>query len=104
MLSAWGRCSTTQIGDVGQDTAEQVAGHGHLGHLEDGVAGMGDELRADLHEFAADTGQRPVLHLLRKREGAQEVDKVGGKRMRQAHEAGAVLRCPSWCDTTAGSI
>jgi hypothetical protein len=33
---------------------------------------MGDELRADLHEFVADTGQRPVLHLLRKREGAPE--------------------------------
>ena len=61
MLSAWGGRSTSQISDVGEDTAEQVSGHGHLGHLEDGVAGMGDELCADLHEFVADTGQRPVL-------------------------------------------
>jgi len=82
LRSAWGRCSTTHIRDVGKDTAEQVSGHGHLGHLEDGVAGMGDELRADLHELVADTGQRPVLHLLRKREGAQEVGKVVGKRMK----------------------
>lgn len=43
---------------------------------------MVDQLRADLHEFVADTGQRPVLHLLRKREGAQEVGKVVGKRMK----------------------
>ena len=43
---------------------------------------MGDQLRADLHEPVADAGQRPVLYLLRKREGAQEVGKVVGKRMK----------------------
>lgn len=49
-----GWCSTTRIRDVGKDTAEQVLGHRYLGHLEGGVASMGDELRADLHEFVAD--------------------------------------------------
>ena len=58
---------------------------------------MANQLRADLHEFVADAGQRPVLYLLRKRQGAQEVGKAVG-------EAGAALRCPSWCGTTAGSI
>ena len=43
---------------------------------------MGDELRADLHEFVADTGQRPVLHLLRKRESAKKIGDVVGKRMK----------------------
>ena len=82
MLSARGGRSTSQISDVGKDTTEQVSGHRHLGHLEDGVAGMADQLRADLHEFVADTGQRPVLHLLRKRESAQKVGEVVGKRMK----------------------
>ena len=51
MRSAWGRCSATQISDVGEDTAEQVSRHCYLGHLEDGIAGMVDQLRADLHAF-----------------------------------------------------
>ena len=62
--------------------AEQVSGQRHLGHLEGGITGMGDQLRADLHEPIADTGQRPVLHLLRKRESAQKVGEVVGKRVK----------------------
>ena len=40
LRSAWGLCSTTQSRDVGNDTADQVSGHCHPGHLEGGVASM----------------------------------------------------------------
>src|SRR5690606_34212436 len=49
LRSAWHRLSTSEIGDVGKYTAEQVSGHRHLGHLEGGVTGMADQLRSDLH-------------------------------------------------------
>ena len=37
MRSAWGGLSPSQVGNVGEDAAEQVSGHRHLGHLEGGV-------------------------------------------------------------------
>ena len=43
---------------------------------------MADQLRADFHQPVADAGQRPVLYLLRKGEGAQEVGKVVGRPMK----------------------
>lgn len=43
-----------------------------FGHLEGGVAGIGDDLRDDRHALVEGTGQAPVLHLLRKRKVARE--------------------------------
>ncbi len=40
--------SAAQLADHFQDAPEQVARHGHFGHLEDRVSGVGDDLRSDL--------------------------------------------------------
>src|SRR5271169_501119 len=40
-----------------QDAAEKVLRHRHLGHLEDRVAGVGNDLRANLHELLPKRGQ-----------------------------------------------
>jgi hypothetical protein len=57
------------------------AGHRDLGHLEHDAAPMGDNLRVDLHHLLAQAGQRPLCHLPRQDQGAQEVGKVVGQRV-----------------------
>src|SRR5262249_19509162 len=51
--SAWGGVWRPQPCDPVEEAAEQLAGHGNLGHLEDEVAAVGDHLRADLHHLLA---------------------------------------------------
>ena len=43
--------------DPAEDVGEQVTRDGDLGHLEDDVATMADDLRADLDELFAQRGQ-----------------------------------------------
>jgi hypothetical protein len=37
--------------DAIQDAPKQLLRHGDLGHLEDQVAAVGDDLRSDLHDL-----------------------------------------------------
>jgi hypothetical protein len=55
LLSAWRRFSCSQIVDHVEDASEQVTRHRDLGYLEDTVAGVGDDLRTDLHHLLADS-------------------------------------------------
>lgn len=70
-----------EVVDSRQQVPEQNARHRHLGHLEDGVAGMRDHLGADLHHLLPDGGQRPTRHLVRQSQGPQEVGEVVGQRV-----------------------
>jgi hypothetical protein len=56
----WHWLSRPEIIDHTDDVLEQVPRKRHLGHLEDGVTGVRDDLGADLHQFFPDGGQRPV--------------------------------------------
>lgn len=56
-----------------EDVAAQLWRRCGLGHLEDGVAGVGDDFCADL---LADGGQRPAFHLVRQGQRAQDVGQL----------------------------
>src|SRR5215211_8985889 len=71
-----------QVVDHLQDAAEQITRYRHLGHLEDRVAGVRDDLRADLDHLLAKRGQRPAFDLIWQSQRAQEVGQVAGQRMK----------------------
>src|SRR5262249_4611282 len=61
--SAWDRLWQPQPRDPVEEVAEQLARHGHLGHLEDRVPPVGDYLRADLDHLLSQRGKGPPLDL-----------------------------------------
>jgi hypothetical protein len=63
--SSRGRRSSTHV----EDAPEQFSRHRHLGHLENGIAGVADDLGSDLHHLFADGGQRPAFHFVRQGQG-----------------------------------
>jgi len=65
-----------QLRDQPQDIGEQVLRNGHLRHLEDDVAGVAHDLRADLDQLLLERRQRPVLHGFQRRQSPQEVAEV----------------------------
>ena len=54
----------------------------NLGHLEGEVASVTDEPGADLDQLLLEVGQRPIFDRLRCRQGAEEVTKIVGDRMK----------------------
>lgn len=73
---------SSQPVDQVQDFPEQIAGYGDFGHLERNVAAMSDDLGPDLDQLLPDRGQRPMLHLLRQRQGPHEVGEIVGQSMK----------------------
>ncbi len=60
---SWG-WSWSQIIDQPQKFPKQVSRYGNLGHLEDGIAGVGNDFGADLDHLLAQRGDRPTLGIL----------------------------------------
>ena len=58
-----------------------MPGHRDLRHLESHVAAVADDLRSDLDQLLAQTGQRPRLCRLRHRQRPQKVAEVIRERM-----------------------
>lgn len=85
-----GRCRLhSKSVDPPQDFAEQLPRHGDLRHLERDVPGMRDDLGADLHQLLPEARQRLVLDRLREGQGAHEVGKIVGERVKlQTHGVG----------------
>jgi hypothetical protein len=79
-LLCWGR-SWSQSVDQPQDFLEQFLRHYDLGHLEDDVAAMAHDLRADLHEFFPQARKRRLLDRLRQSQRPHEVGEIIGQRM-----------------------
>ena len=76
-----------------EEAPKQLPWHRHLGHLEDHGAPVAHNLGADLHQPLAKRRQRPLLDLIRQRQGAQEVGEVVGERMKlQPHRVFAAKR------------
>src|SRR5215831_18410615 len=73
-----------QFHDQPQNLLEHLPCDGDLGHLEDNIAAVAHRLRADLDQLVLQTRQRPVLDRLRRRQRAQEIAEVVGKRIWQA--------------------
>ena len=63
------------------DVGEQLSRHRYLSHLERDVAPVADDLRADLDQLLAQTGQRPRLRGLRHRQRPHEVREIVRQRM-----------------------
>src|SRR5258705_12355515 len=68
--------------DQPQNLLEHLPRDGDLGHLEDDIAAVADDLRADLDQLFLQTRQRPVHDRLRRRQRAQEIAEVVGERMK----------------------
>src|SRR6266851_1794004 len=67
-------------GDQQQDFLEHLPRHRDLGHLEDGIAPVADDLGADLDQLLAQAGQRPRLRRLRHRQGSHEIRGIASFR------------------------
>ncbi len=80
--------------DAAQDVGEQVTRNGDLGHLEDDVAPVAHDLRADLDELFPEAGQRPLLHGIGQSERAHEIAEVVGERMKLEPD-GVVVKRPA---------
>ncbi len=59
----------------------RLRGDGNLGHLEDDVAAVADDFRADLELFAH-RRHGPVLHFLRQAQRSPEVAQIVGQGMK----------------------
>jgi hypothetical protein len=68
--------SSSQFIDPPQDFPKQVPRHGNLRQLERDGATMADNFGPDLDQPLAQSGQQPVLDLLRQRQCAQEVPRL----------------------------
>ena len=76
-LSCW-RQRCPQSGDQPQDVVEHLSRHRDLGHLEHDVAGVADDLGADLDRLLPQTRQGPRLRCRGHRQGSHEVAEVVG--------------------------
>ena len=54
----------------------------NLGHLEDEIATVADDLRADLDQLLLQARQRPVLDRFGRRQRAQEIAEIVSQRMK----------------------
>ena len=81
LRSTSGHGGWAQSGDPVEETPEQHLRHGDLGHLEDEVAAVGDDLGADLHHLLPQRGQGPLRDLARQSQGAEEIGEVVGQRV-----------------------
>src|ERR1700751_15539 len=78
-----------QLRDEPQDVGEEIFRDSTLGHLEGDVAAMAHDLRADLDQFLLQTGQRPLLDRLWRRQRAKEISKIVSQRMKlETHRVG----------------
>src|SRR5256884_5220907 len=78
-----------QFRDEPQNLLEHLPWDGDLGHLEDDIAAVADDLRADLDQLFLQTRQRPILDRLRRRQRAQEIAEIVGERMKlEPHRVG----------------
>jgi hypothetical protein len=71
-----------QFGDHAQDVGEESSRNGDIGHLEGDIAAVADDLRSDLDQLFLEARQRPILNRLGRRQRAQEVTEIVGKRMK----------------------
>src|SRR5262249_26575236 len=82
-----------QLRDEPQYLLEHWPWDGDLGHLEDNIAAVAHDFRADLDQLVLQTRQRPVLDRLRRRQRAQEIAEVVGERMKlEPHALAANVR------------
>src|SRR5262249_52354202 len=78
-----------QFRDEPQNLLEHLPCDGDLGHLEDNIAAVAHDLRADLDQLVLQTRQRSILDRLRRRQRAQEIAEVIGERMKlEPHRVG----------------
>jgi hypothetical protein len=68
--------------DEPQDVGEEIFRDSNLGHLEGNIAAVAHDLRADLDQFLLQTGQRPLLDRLWRRQRAKEISKIVSQRMK----------------------
>ena len=66
----------SQVVDHCENAPEQVTWDRYFGHLEHRVAGVSNDLRADLHHPLAQRGQGPSLDLIGQNQRAKEVGQV----------------------------
>jgi hypothetical protein len=65
-----------------QDVGEQVLWDCDLGHLEDDIAPVADNLRADLDRLLFQAREQPVFDRLRRRQCAREIAEIVGQRVK----------------------
>src|SRR4029450_11088998 len=89
-VSCWrGWWLRPQFRDEPQNLLEHLPWDGDLRHLEDDIAAVAADFRADLDQLFLQTRQRPVLDRLRRRQRAQEIAEVVGERMKlEPHRVG----------------
>jgi hypothetical protein len=63
-------------------SAEQVPWNRYLRHLEDRIAAMADDLRADLDQLLLERRQRAVLDQLGRRHRPQKIAEIIGERVK----------------------
>jgi hypothetical protein len=71
-----------QFRDQAQDIGKEVSRDGDFRHLEGDVAAVAHHLRADLDQLLLQARQRPILDRFRRCQGAQEIAKIIGERMK----------------------
>src|SRR5215467_2928151 len=71
-----------QFRDKPQNLLEHLPWDGDLGHLEDDIAAVAHDLRADLDQLFFQARQRPILDRLGCRQRAQEIAEIVGERMK----------------------
>ena len=80
-VSCWRGGLRPQFPDQPQNLLEHLPCNGDLGHLEDEIATLADDLRANLDRLLLQARQRLVLDRLGRRQRAQEIDEIVGERM-----------------------
>ena len=88
-----------QFCDEAQNLLEHLPGDGDLGHLERDVAGVADDLRADLDQLLFQRRQRPILDRFGRRQCEGSC-----RDCRPAREAEGEQRSPRKSDMTVASI
>ena len=82
-VSCWrGGRLRPQFPDQPQNLLEHLPWNGDLGHLEDEIATVADDLRASLDQLLLQARQRPILDRLGRRQRAQEIAEIVGERMK----------------------
>jgi hypothetical protein len=85
-VAGMGAGTPAQPIDPPQDRGEQRPRYGYLSELEDDIPPVAHDPGADLDQALAQRRQRPLGHLIRQRQRAQEVGQVVGQRKQlQAH-------------------
>ncbi len=78
---SWRQGGRPQPVNEAQDLSEQGSWYCDLCELVCDVAAMSHDLRADLDQLFAHSGQRPVLNVFRQRQRPHEVAEVISERM-----------------------